>query len=843
MADGPPFLGPDVPADGTVVVQGPGGTGKTVLLAALARRCREAGIPVVDLGVAPSPPDVTGDIAVLVDDGHRLSADEAARVGELATLPGVRVLLAHRPWPRPAVLLELLDRLRGAAVPARTVVLGHAGPRTVSRWATDQLGAAATPALVDFVVRQTGGLPALVEPLLRSLARSRQGTVRSLHTPEPPIRLEIPPEVVDRISGGLAALGDDARDVLHAVAAGAPLDAEVLAEALGGSSRAAADQLAGLRAGGLLLPSGELIPLVRARVLAEEPPEATRSLRRRFLALLVERGDQPVELARALAGEGARDLRAGRVLAEHASTVLPGDPGLAGELLELASSAGLPPETLAARRAEAAALSGDAESALQHADGVMHDPRTPSRGLAAAVAASVLAQRGFLGKSIDLYRAGGPEYTGALALALLAAGDRVAAATALRAADHGSSGLPALRSGAVVLAAQGVLASLEPGPCDIVVTGALSTLARSITLLEPVGRTALMPDTPAALSALVALHAGEFSMAESVLNRALTTELGGPAARPRHLLLLGWAAMLRGRLTAARAHVAEARAAAENGFEPRDELCVCALEMGVARRSSDPAGMRDCWDPAREALLRHPIDLFSLLPLGELVVAAAKLDRLGQLAPYRSAASTLLSRLGSPPIWSTPLHWGGLQAAILAGDPAGLGPHASVLMASARSSRLASALGCAGRSWLRVLNGDVDAPEVMAAAETLAGIGLTWDASRLAGQAAARAGIARDRASLLQCARSLAGEEGNVAPAGASPAPVAEPTLVGQLSQREREVAELIVAGQTYREVGGRLFISAKTVEHHVARIRQRLGAGTRSDLMSRLRAELAEGA
>jgi DNA-binding NarL/FixJ family response regulator len=376
-----------------------------------------------------------------------------------------------------------------------------------------------------------------------------------------------------------------------------------------------------------------------------------------------------------------------------------------------------------------------------------------------------------------------------------------------------------------------------------VVTGALSTLARSTTLLEPVGRTALMPDTPAALSALVALHAGEFAMAESVLNRALTTELGGPAARPRHLLLLGWAAMLRGRLTAARAHVTEARTAAEHGFEPRDELCACALDLGIARRSSDPAGMRDSWEPARQALLRYPVDLFSLLPLGELVVGAAKLGTLGQLAPYRSAAAALLARLGNPPVWTTSVHWAGLQAAVLAGDPAGLGPHASSLISAARSSRLAGALACAGRCWLRVLNGDVDPTEVMTTAETLAGIGLAWDGSRLAAQAATRAAVARDRAMLLQCARSLAGEEGTGSSTGTAPAPVAEPTLVGQLSQREREVAELIVAGQTYREVGGRLFISAKTVEHHVARIRQRLGASTRSDLMSRLRAELAEGA
>jgi DNA-binding CsgD family transcriptional regulator len=48
-----------------------------------------------------------------------------------------------------------------------------------------------------------------------------------------------------------------------------------------------------------------------------------------------------------------------------------------------------------------------------------------------------------------------------------------------------------------------------------------------------------------------------------------------------------------------------------------------------------------------------------------------------------------------------------------------------------------------------------------------------------------------------------------------------------------------VVEGRTYREIGGRLFISAKTVEHHVSRMRQRLGASDRSDLLARLRVEL----
>lgn len=60
------------------------------------------------------------------------------------------------------------------------------------------------------------------------------------------------------------------------------------------------------------------------------------------------------------------------------------------------------------------------------------------------------------------------------------------------------------------------------------------------------------------------------------------------------------------------------------------------------------------------------------------------------------------------------------------------------------------------------------------------------------------------------------------------------------LSERELEVGQLILAGLTHKQVGERLFISAKTVEHHVARIRRRLGAESRSEMLSMLRAMLA---
>jgi DNA-binding CsgD family transcriptional regulator len=60
-----------------------------------------------------------------------------------------------------------------------------------------------------------------------------------------------------------------------------------------------------------------------------------------------------------------------------------------------------------------------------------------------------------------------------------------------------------------------------------------------------------------------------------------------------------------------------------------------------------------------------------------------------------------------------------------------------------------------------------------------------------------------------------------------------------RLSDREREVAELLLLGMPYRDIGSQLFISAKTVEHHVARIRRRLGAESRSEMLSMLRALL----
>jgi DNA-binding CsgD family transcriptional regulator len=131
----------------------------------------------------------------------------------------------------------------------------------------------------------------------------------------------------------------------------------------------------------------------------------------------------------------------------------------------------------------------------------------------------------------------------------------------------------------------------------------------------------------------------------------------------------------------------------------------------------------------------------------------------------------------------------------------------------------------------------------------------------LAGQAAIRTHDRKAMTALLGCARALQSTgpatravaveaDADSAPravpdstAEAEPLPDPVPDgAEGPLSDREREVAGLVLEGLTYRQIGERLFISAKTVEHHVARMRQRLGSGSRGELFAHLRQIVGPG-
>jgi len=53
----------------------------------------------------------------------------------------------------------------------------------------------------------------------------------------------------------------------------------------------------------------------------------------------------------------------------------------------------------------------------------------------------------------------------------------------------------------------------------------------------------------------------------------------------------------------------------------------------------------------------------------------------------------------------------------------------------------------------------------------------------------------------------------------------------GPLSRREREVAAMVAAGLTNREIATRLFIAERTAEGHVERIRNKLGVRSRTEV------------
>ena len=118
-------------------------------------------------------------------------------------------------------------------------------------------------------------------------------------------------------------------------------------------------------------------------------------------------------------------------------------------------------------------------------------------------------------------------------------------------------------------------------------------------------------------------------------------------------------------------------------------------------------------------------------------------------------AFALLESLGNPVLWSVPLHWAGVHAGILASSPEAVAPHGQALTAAAAHSAFAKALATAGRTWLRVLANHVDIDEVTAAARGLSQFGLTWDATRLASQAALQTPDGRVSGAMLQLARDL----------------------------------------------------------------------------------------
>lgn len=780
------------------VIVAPGGFGKSTVLGAVEQVYLDAGIEVRDIKALDHDAGV-----VLVDDADQLGESRLGELRELAARGLPRLVLAHRPRPRSANLLALTEDL---ARDTRQVVLAPLDLEQLDRFVTESTGERPSAETVASLYAATGGVPRFVERMIAA-------------GPE-----ELGARAVDQFRAELDGLDEDVLRFLIASEAGAGRNLDLLCALLDRDRAGVSALIDDARATGMLSADDSLPPIAKLAVRTLTAVDRRLDVLQRLVELQLRQRQPVLELAKSLLGTGTAGVSVAAGFEAAATEALPADPALAATFFAAAADAGRPSSTLTSGWARAAALSGDLDTALRLSDELLAADDPSDRAMGATVAATVLGHRGELGRSAELYQWSEDGYSASLAAVGLIGIGKPGEADALLAAPTPRS-VPTLLTGAAARMAEGVRESVAGSA-----TEALSNLLGAAAMLEPAATAVLLPDSPAALAAIVALHCGELRLAESVLTRVLSAERPDPFAA-RHRLLLGWTLMLSGDLGGAAAQAATVREATPKP-EPRDELFLTALELGLARRASDIPGTRRNWENAYQAAMRHPVDLFMLLPLGELAITAARLGEHARVSRHLEQAGSLLAALGNPPLWTAPLLWSGLHAAITREDNASAAAHVVLLEGLAGSNRYCVALFGAAKSWLAVLAGEVDAVQVAAAADELHEIGLCWDAARLAGQAAIRTSDRKAMVLLLEAARQFQGT--STRPTEAAGA--AQAADVSALSEREQEVARLVVDGLTYKQAGSKLFISGKTVEHHMARIRAKLGANDRRELLGTLR-------
>lgn len=765
------------------------GSGKTTFLAAARDSLRHAGVPVL---ARPPRNDDPPAAAFVVDDAHLLSDSDLIGLTERVSDPRATVVAAAEPHEQRAALRSL------TAAIARERPRIALGPLPVS----------------DHQLDYTAGVPFLVH----AVSKGGQSHAARLALIERLRRIDEPD--LD------ALLIMSLTHLLGAADVAAALNISLL------DARALVDRA---HASGLVEPSypPAFLQLVHDCVAQTVGNAHHREVETSLLRSQLDISTVSPEFALRLAEHGLCDERLVAILSHRAAEIR-GDPVQAARFYRAAVQIGA--SGLTSRLADTLALSGDCATAASLADTLLGSPDSTERAAAVRIAASVATHDGNSGRAAELFSWLGPYPDSVVgsagAIVLAATGDLPTALAAVRLKD---SGPPTIAARAARSLAEGLLLTMDqPYPT------AMAKLSGSIAVEQPIGEA--FPESPAALVTLAAIHGGDPVRAHSVIGRAVRADAEG-LFKHRHLLLCGWIKMQDGQLPSAGADVT---AASGSGLHRRDALWAAALQTAIARRGGDAGALQKHWYAAVEVLAEYSLDLFALLPLGELWVAAARMRQVDQLQHTLDQAFALLNALGNPPLWSVPLHWAGVHAGILANSPESVAPHGQALSTAAAQSTLAQSLSVAGRTWLRVLADQVDAEEVTAAARSLAHVGLTSDATRLAGQAALQTADPRVSGAMLQLARDLKvamgfveapGIEGQTEPASSAPR---QPPSGSPLSEREREVAELLLLGMPYRDIGGQLFISAKTVEHHVARIRRRLGAASRSEMLSMLRTMLA---
>ena len=794
-----------------VLLTGPAGSGKSGLLRHLRRELAAAGSTISTTRSRKEIANVPAEHVLVIDDAHLLDDVLLSALAERSTDPDAALVLAARPWPQSDLFRALAEELERCQ-PA--VVLGSIGRADVRAY-VDQIGDSVSDACLDALLDATGGTAWLVSESLAVHDRAGCAGDADHSTVHDALR--------DVIAHRLRTVSPEMRDLVELLCLRRD----------DGMPAARADLALPAYAEGLLLPGGRPAPVVRSAVRATSSIDRVIRLYEDAVAGQTDPDAAGVALDSLV--EGVRDPHLGALLLRHGDAVRATDARRARDLYHRAREAGAEAATAAIREAQAEWELGGVEAASRLLDGVSISADHPDHDAAADTAAAVWAARGLTTMSDAVYRAFAPSSPTSYARATLAA---------FAVADPGMLGstsveAPEATMPSTLAVSMGLLESGLRATLSTSAESSLGDLVRAAEMYSAARTSAPIPELPAVVAALVALHLGEPDVALAVLDRAIDDGHGGMWARDRLVLWRAWVA-----LQLERAHevetALEAIAPRAHALSPRERLLFDALTVSIARRFHDAVALTLAWRAARESIMRASFDLFSILPLGEFVVTAARVGEPERVEAHFVQTLSRLSQLGSPPLWAPHAHWAGIQQAILRGRPDDMKPHARALVDAASHSRLASVMAQAGRVWTNVLSGTVDGDAVEAAATALGTVGLAWDGARLAGHGAGHTGDRRVTARLLATARRLHPHDDLRPPAASNdPAFTPRPRTDSDLSPREREVAALVVQGKTYTEIGAAIFISPRTAEHHIARIRRRLGATNRSDLIAKLRIAL----
>jgi DNA-binding CsgD family transcriptional regulator len=336
------------------------------------------------------------------------------------------------------------------------------------------------------------------------------------------------------------------------------------------------------------------------------------------------------------------------------------------------------------------------------------------------------------------------------------------------------------------------------------------------------------PLLAAELAVRVAERLGEHGVADRLASEAVEATDAGGRHRAHAELLAGWIEARRGVLDGRMR-----REPTTTCLAPRSRLVRDAARCASAVRDPEGSGLDVAVvDGAGAAAVVAP-DLFDL-DLRTDIAAAAERARADHLGDPIAATEPLIGRCG--PSHRFDLAWCRLQAA-LAGDRLDRVADRARAVLALDPAHDRHRLAADVRALARIVTapGAIAAPaEIVEVARAFATAGVPHVAARLCGIVATATTDETTARLLLRESRAWRSSRTRVRRASGGD------DAVVRLSDQEERIGRMVLEGRTHKEIGAALFVSPKTVEHHVAHIRTKLGVTSRAEMMGALRDYLA---